>query len=309
MADNEEIAKSSEEHRHHHSGGGDVSSAEHHHHHHRHHHSDSSDGSGEHHHHSSEDGGRRHHSGESSGSGEHHHHHHHSSGGAHGHSSFGKHRNAWRTGKQNVVTFAILLAVLFVIAAAFAIVAYNRSVAESLRTVAFDEEEGGDDADAKAKALKKKRDEGLGSRFIQVTKVQDGQTIEVVHNESSRQVRVRGIECLDTSNGRRAERQAEELNLDSAKVKWYGEAASSYVLAFVTSGSQIAIRLPVDGPEPVDDTGALLAYVEAGNRDLGAELIRRGLAKASTGKHPRLAEYRKLESEARRNKVGMFGAL
>ena len=290
MMDDSENRGDENEYPRHQSGGGDSSQFGHHHHH--HHHDSGSPGDGGHH--------RHHHDSGSPDSGGHHHH-------SHGH-SFGRHHGSWRSGQQNVVSFAMLLGVLFVIGAAWAIIASNRSTAERMQTVAFEDDGGGNDDD-KAKALKKKRDEGLGSRFVQVTKVIDGQSFEAVHNGSPRQVRIRGVECLDVANRRRIERQGAELNLDPDKAIWYGEAASSYVLSFVTCGTQIALRFPVDGPEPVDDTGALLAYVEAGNRDLGGELIRRGLAKASTENHPRLAEYRKLESEARRNKVGMFGAL
>lgn len=259
--------------------------AEHHHHHH-HHHSDSPDAA-----HSGQGDPHRHHGG---------HHHHYPRSAANG---------AKRKRKTNPRVFFSVLGLLIVIGAAIGLVAYNRHTENVLHANAF--EEGFDSAkDPEAlKVLKKRRGENLGARFVQVTKVIDGETIEVSRDGETRVVRIRGIECLDIANRRHGESQGAELNLDWDKVQWYGDAAASYVLNFVTANNEVAIRIPVDGPEPLDDYGNLLTYVEIGNRDLGAELVRRGLAMASSENHPRLAEYNKLEEEARDNNIGMFGAL
>ena len=254
----------------------------------------------------------------------HHHHHHHSEssgshhsghGVLHGHHGLHHHSSHSRPGatkrkKTNPRIFFSVLGLLIIAGAAIGLVSYNFHTGNVLQADAF--EDGFDSAkDPEAqKTLKKRRGENLGARYVHVTKVIDGQTIEVARDdEPPLTVRIRGIECLDTANRLHGESQGVELNLDWEKVQWYGEAAATYVLTFVTSCNEVAIRVPVDGPQPLDDYGQMLTYVEIGNRDLGAELVRRGLAMASSETHPRFAEYRKLEEDARDGKIGMFGAL
>lgn len=74
------------------------------------------------------------------------------------------------------------------------------------------------------------------------------------------------------------------------------------------SGRSFYLVKPSKKSVETDEFGQLLRYIHLEDgRDLGAELIRAGWARADERiPHPRIKEYRKLESEARKARIGIW---
>lgn len=137
------------------------------------------------------------------------------------------------------------------------------------------------------------QDEPTGSASAYVTRVVDGDTIEVQLGGQEEDVRYIGIDTPETVK-------------PGAPVDCFGPQASSFNHLLV---ERQRVRL-VFGPERRDVYGRLLAYVYLGDRFVNAELVRRGLARTlNIPPNDRFAgRLKRLEIAAARAGRGLWGA-
>jgi endonuclease YncB( thermonuclease family) len=108
------------------------------------------------------------------------------------------------------------------------------------------------------------------------TKVFDGDTYEVELPEGRRRIRVKGIDTPESAESDKALRQAEQLGVTLPALLRAGQSIKAEARALV-EGREVTVVAPGGLLQP-DDYGRLLAYIEVGGNDVGAELIARGLA-------------------------------
>ena len=219
-----------------------------------------------------------------------------------------------------------LLGVLLFLAVASALVWYNRYTHDRMLPEAFEEAIGNDaKADetpysgfggfggpAMPKNQADRRAENLAGHPVRVIRAIDAATFEVVQADGGGEpftVRLPGIEALDGENRSRCERQAAALNLPPEKVRWYAGVSRNVAGNALSADRQVLLRVPLDGPPPRDAYGNIVGYLEADNRDVAADLLRRGLVTSTRADHLRAAEYSELEATARKSRIGIFGAL
>ena len=135
--------------------------------------------------------------------------------------------------------------------------------------------------------------EGPRSASVYVTRVVDGDTVEVQIDGREEDVRYIGVDTPETVK-------------PGAPVDCFGPQASSFNHRLV---ERRRVRLVFD-EERRDQYGRLLAYVYLGDRFVNAELIRRGLAETLTiPPNNRFAErLKRLEIAAARAGRGLWGA-
>ncbi|HST70267.1 MAG TPA: thermonuclease family protein [Solirubrobacterales bacterium] len=136
-------------------------------------------------------------------------------------------------------------------------------------------------------------DEPAASATALVTRVVDGDTIEVQLPGGEEDVRYIGVDTPETVK-------------PGAPVDCFGPQASSFNHRLV---ERRRVRL-VFGPERRDQYGRLLAYVYLGDRFVNAELVRRGLARTLfIPPNVRFEErLKRLEIAAARAGRGLWGA-
>jgi micrococcal nuclease len=126
-----------------------------------------------------------------------------------------------------------------------------------------------------------------------VTRVVDGDTIEVRLGDEVEDVRYIGIDTPETVK-------------PGSPVECFGSAASRFNHRLV---EHRRVRLVFDA-ERRDPYGRLLAYVHLGGRFVNADLVRRGLARTLTiAPNDRFSErFKRLEIAAARAGRGLWGA-
>jgi micrococcal nuclease len=131
------------------------------------------------------------------------------------------------------------------------------------------------------------------SASVVVTRVVDGDTVEVQLGEEIEDVRYIGVDTPETVK-------------PGEPVECFGTQASNFNHRLV-EGRQV--RLVFDA-ERRDQYGRLLAYVYLGDRFVSAELVRRGLARTlNIPPNDRFAErLKRLEITAARRGRGLWGA-
>ena len=137
------------------------------------------------------------------------------------------------------------------------------------------------------------RDESPGSVSAYVTRVVDGDTIEVRLDGETEDVRYIGVDTPETVK-------------PGEPVQCFGPVASGFNHRLV---ERRRVRLVFDR-ERRDDYGRLLAYVHLGDRFVNAELLRAGLARTLTiAPNDRFADrFNRLEMAAARAGRGLWGA-
>jgi micrococcal nuclease len=136
-------------------------------------------------------------------------------------------------------------------------------------------------------------DEPAASAVVQVTRVVDGDTVEVVLDGREEDVRYIGVDTPETVK-------------PGEPVQCFGPQASAFNHRTV-EGRRVRL---VFGAERRDVYGRLLAYVYLDGRFVNAELVRRGLARTLTiPPNDRFAErLKQLEIAAARAGRGLWGA-
>jgi micrococcal nuclease len=137
------------------------------------------------------------------------------------------------------------------------------------------------------------RDEGATSAWAYVSRVVDGDTVEVRLDGAEEDVRYIGVDTPETVK-------------PDTPVQCFGPQASSFNHRLV-EGRRVRL---VFGVERRDVYGRLLAYVYLDGRFVNAELVRRGLARTLTiPPNDRFAgRLKRLEIAAARAGRGLWGA-
>jgi micrococcal nuclease len=127
----------------------------------------------------------------------------------------------------------------------------------------------------------------------EVTQVTDGDTITVYLNGVRERVRLLGVD-------------APEVGHDDSVEEPLAREAGEFVRRLL-QGRQVLLRRDPESDDR-DRYGRLLRYVQTPDgADTGAELVRRGLARAMTAFHcSRLGRYIQLEKEARESEKGIW---
>lgn len=127
-----------------------------------------------------------------------------------------------------------------------------------------------------------------------VSKVVDGDTIDVLVDGKPERVRFIGIDTPETVDERK-------------NIQCYGPEASARMKELL-SGKSVALETKPD--EDRDDYGRLLRYVILDGEDVGATMLSEGYAKSlcAAFPHPRCAAYDALEKVAKSAGVGRWGA-
>ena len=136
-------------------------------------------------------------------------------------------------------------------------------------------------------------DDAPAHSSAKVTRVVDGDTIEVRIGGGTEDVRLIGVDTPETVK-------------PGAPVQCFGPRASHFTKRLL-EGRRVRLAL---GVERRDDYGRLLAYVHLGHRFVNAILVRRGLARSLTiPPNDRFAPlFRRLEMRAARAGRGLWGA-
>jgi micrococcal nuclease len=135
--------------------------------------------------------------------------------------------------------------------------------------------------------------DGPASAFARVTRVVDGDTIEVRLDGETEDVRYIGVDTPETVE-------------PGAPVQCFGHRASAFNHGLL-EGRRVRL---VFGAERRDVYGRLLSYVHLGHRFVNAELLRRGFARTLTiAPNDQFAErFKRLEIGAARAGRGLWGA-
>ena len=137
------------------------------------------------------------------------------------------------------------------------------------------------------------REEAPASAWAYVSRVVDGDTVEVQLDGEEEDVRYIGVDTPETVK-------------PGTPVQCFGPAASAFNHALVEGRD---VRLVV-GPEARDVYGRLLAWVHLGRRFVNAELLRRGLARtlAIPPNTRYAARFSRIQKAAARGGRGLWGA-
>lgn len=125
-----------------------------------------------------------------------------------------------------------------------------------------------------------------------IWKVIDGDTLEVIRNEEVVKIRILGIDTPEKEGGFRP-------------AECFGDHASDYAKTFLES--KTAVLLESKTGDKVDKYGRLLRYVFIDGKDFGGHLITQGYAESyKKFPHDRKHHYNTLETQAQKNKKGMW---
>jgi micrococcal nuclease len=139
-----------------------------------------------------------------------------------------------------------------------------------------------------------------------VTRVIDGDTLEVITSGNTKKVRLIGVDTPESAYNNRTTIQAKEANKSQKEIVALGKAAKRYVQRLVPVGTVIQMEYGTQGN---DKYGRLLCYVYLPNgKMLNEEIIKNGYAVPLTippnvkYKSKFLSAYR----SARKNKKGLW---
>ncbi|MDZ4713067.1 MAG: thermonuclease family protein [bacterium] len=140
--------------------------------------------------------------------------------------------------------------------------------------------------------------------YLTVSKVIDGDTFRMSNGEK---VRLIGIDTPEKYDSDKLDRESSKTGRDKQTIKKLGEAASDYVTKLVEGKK---VRLEKDpGYDNVDKYNRLLRYVYFEDGTLvNAKILEDGYANVFYDKSiSKINEFKKLESDARKNKKGLWG--
>lgn len=128
---------------------------------------------------------------------------------------------------------------------------------------------------------------------VQVVRVIDGDTIEILLNNKNEKVRIIGINAPESVDPRRS-------------VECFGKEASDYAKNLLTN--QVVTLEPDPGQRERDKYGRLLRYVFINDVDFGFFMITHGYAYEYTYDLPYKyqSEYKKAEEQAREEGIGLW---
>lgn len=147
-----------------------------------------------------------------------------------------------------------------------------------------------------------------GLQSAEVTRIVDGDTIDVSIDDESDTVRFVGIDTPETSGSN--DPSEYDISLSADHLQTWGDNATEWVEAVIPPGSTIYLEFdPNEGRR--GSFGRLLAYVFTEDGVLlGRQLLKQGFARAYTeGDATRESIYASLEQQARDQCEGLWGPL
>ncbi|MFH0878739.1 MAG: thermonuclease family protein [Lentisphaerota bacterium] len=136
-------------------------------------------------------------------------------------------------------------------------------------------------------------------------RVMDGDTFEIAWIWGTNKVRLAGIDAPESKDNKKLKDQAKQLGVDVGSLLQLSLLIKSQADTMLP-GRSIKLVFPEKEIQR-DAFGRLLAYVEIGDKDFGAMLLRNGLVYPRPEKHPRMAKYQEINDQARENKKGIYG--
>lgn len=148
------------------------------------------------------------------------------------------------------------------------------------------------------------RPESQESFQTQVVSVTDGDTIDV-RGEIDTTVRLLGVDTPETSSINQPSEFGIKDTLENREClqKW-GEKAKNYTEKRLNS-TEITLELDPESDRR-GDYKRLLAYVKLQNTSLNHELVSKGFARVYRSSFTKLESYKRLESEAREARKGLW---
>ena len=144
------------------------------------------------------------------------------------------------------------------------------------------------------------------NEYLIVTKVIDGDTFKMSNGEK---VRLLGIDTPEKFDSEKLNRETSRSGKDKETIKKLGEAASEYVRKLVEGKKVKLVKEP--GGDDKDKYGRSLRYVYSEDGTfINAKIIEDGYANvfnSSSISKSKMDQFRKLETEARESKRGLWG--
>ena len=140
---------------------------------------------------------------------------------------------------------------------------------------------------------------------VKVVSVVDGDTIKVVFRGETNNVRLLGIDCPETRHTKKQAEQAVMWGITIEQVAEIGKLGTDRVTGLIQCNGKVRLIFP-RAEIKKDYFRRYLAYVEVDGKDIGALVLKEGLADVYEAKHQRRDKYRKLRAEAVVNGVGLF---
>ncbi len=132
---------------------------------------------------------------------------------------------------------------------------------------------------------------------VEVVRVIDGDTIKVIYKGEETNVRLIGIDCMETRHTGKQAEQAEEYGLTAQQVAAMGERASVALQDALDGAGRVRLVFP-RAKVKRDYFRRLLAYVEADGKDMGVMQLEAGMAELYDTQHPRRVSYERARDEA-----------
>lgn len=133
---------------------------------------------------------------------------------------------------------------------------------------------------------------------VELVLVIDGDTIDVMADQTRIRVRILGIDTPETAHR-------------NSPAECYSDQATTQLIRLLGDPGRRQLRIENDPTQPSTDRyGRTLAYLHAHGKDVGAELIRGGYAHTYPGPGvlpQRLQTYQQLQREARNTRRGLWG--
>jgi micrococcal nuclease len=139
-----------------------------------------------------------------------------------------------------------------------------------------------------------------------VTRIIDGDTIQVLYGGMKKRIRLIGIDTPESRVNKKAKNDAKRSGQDVETIIAMGKRATEYVGSLVNTGDTITIEIDV---QEMDRYGRLLGYVYLSNgKMLNEEIVKAGYAHVMT--IPPNVKYKdkflKIYQEARESKRGLW---
>lgn len=136
-------------------------------------------------------------------------------------------------------------------------------------------------------------------------RVLDADTIEVEWALGRAKVRLAGVDAPEGKDNKKLKDQAKQLGTTPENLLQVSKTIINQA-EIVLPGRKIKLVFP-RGDVERDSFGRLLAYVEVGNADFGAMLLRNGLVYPRPEPHPRKETYLALNEQAVQARKGLYG--
>ncbi len=143
-------------------------------------------------------------------------------------------------------------------------------------------------------------------RTAKIISIIDGDTVRIRYQNKQKSLRLKGIDCFETSISKHAKSQAKYHKIKINKVFYWGDTAKKFVQKNLKINKSYKVRILGK-----DKYGRFLGYIYLENHEpLGLNLLRHGYCeqmffnKYKSKIHK--TEYREAEQHAKREKLGIW---